>query len=202
MLYGHTGTGKTEVLKELGNLGLPVIDLEGLANNRGSVFGHIGLGRQPGQKRFDTLLYEAVQAVSGDVVIVEGESKKIGRMYIPDGFYDRMINGESYLIQCSLSARVERIIREYGGYLKANEEEIVRAIDYLKISLGKKKTDELLELFREGKLEPVVSFLLTDYYDPLYERNRKMTRQYARIYLSDDVVECAGAIRNDFEQEV
>ena len=196
--YGLTGSGKTEVLLQMAGLGLPVVDLEGLANNRGSVFGHIGLGAQPSQKRFDSQLFEACRRIEGDFLIVEGESKKIGRLYIPDGFYDKMISGDSYLIECSLDSRVQRIIREYGGYLLENEGEIIRAIDYLKINLGKARTDELLALFKEKKLDRVVSFLLTDYYDVLYEKNRKMNQGYLKTYNSDQVEECAVNISKDF----
>lgn len=135
--YGHTGTGKTEFLLKLQQLGLPVIDLEGLANHRGSVFGHVGLGQQPSQKRFDTLLYTALRGLSSDVVLVEGESKKIGRIYIPERFYARMIEGTAYFIEGTLEKRIQRIIKEYGGSLIQNKEEIIGALTCLTASLGR-----------------------------------------------------------------
>ncbi len=199
VFYGLTGTGKTEVLLELKKNNLPVIDLEGLANNRGSVFGHIGLGKQPCQKRFDTLLYNALSNIKEDYIIVEGESKKIGRLYIPEQFYDRMIFGDSYLIDCSLKLRIKRIIDEYGGYLTENKEELIRSLEILKVHLGNEKTLELISKFNLGKLDEVVEYLLINYYDILYEKNRRAKNAHMISYNADNVVECAKKIAIDIK---
>lgn len=197
VFYGLTGTGKTEVLLELKRNGLPIIDLEGLANNRGSVFGHIGLGIQPSQKKFDSDLYNALNYIKEDYIIVEGESKKIGRLYIPEQFYDKMIRGDAYLIECSLELRIKRIIDEYGGYLQENKEEIVRSIGILKAQIGTEKTTELINQFNSGKLYELVNYLLVNYYDILYEKNRKSKKGYIASYIADNVVECGKNIAND-----
>lgn len=194
VFYGMTGTGKTEVLMELIKNNLPVIDLEGLANNRGSVFGHIGLGKQPGQKKFDSDLFNAINCYNNDFIIVEGESKKIGRLYIPEQFYDKMISGDSYFINCDFKFRINRIIRDYGGYLNDNKDEIIRSIDILKSHIGKEKTNALIRKFELGLLEEVVEFLLINYYDILYEKNRKANNDYIDFYSSNDIVECAKQI--------
>lgn len=199
VLYGLTGTGKTEVLNELKKYNLPVIDLEGLANNRGSVFGHIGLGKQPGQKRFDTLLFDALSELDEDYIIVEGESKKIGRLYIPEQFYDKMIFGDAYLIECSIELRIKRIIDEYGGYLTKNKDELIRSLEVLKVQLGNDKIKELISKFNSGYLNEVVEYLLINYYDILYEKNRKTNKKYLAIYNADNVVECAKNIATDFK---
>lgn len=190
VFYGMTGSGKTEVLMELKKKGMPIIDLEGLANNRGSVFGHIGLGKQPSQKKFDSDLFNAINIINDDFIIVEGESKKIGRLYIPEQFYDKMISGDSYLIECDLKYRIDRIIREYGGYLRENNEEIIRSISILKTHIGNVKTAELIEQFKLGLLDKVVEFLLVYYYDVLYEKNRKSKTGYIDVYSSNNVFEC------------
>jgi tRNA 2-selenouridine synthase len=199
VFYGLTGTGKTEVLLELKKYNLPVIDLEGLANNRGSVFGHIGLGKQPGQKRFDTLLYDAISLLDDNFIIVEGESKKIGRLYIPEPFYDKMIFGDAYLIESSLKLRIKRIIDEYGGYLIQNKEELIRSLEVLKVQLGNEKIKELVSKFNSGYLNEVVEYLLTNYYDILYEKNRKTNKTYLAIYNADNIVECAKKIAKDIK---
>lgn len=197
-LYGHTGTGKTELLQRLKDMGLPVIDLEGLAGHRGSVFGHVGLAPQPSQKRFDTLLFEALRGLSEGRCIVEGESKKIGRIYIPDSFYARMVQGVALLAKGSMKARIQRIIREYGGFLEENSSEILGAISCLKDQLGNRVVEELSIQYKEKELESLVAYLLKEYYDPLYDRNRKATRPYSGIYETDDQEACAREIADGF----
>lgn len=197
VLYGYTGTGKTEILVKLKRLGIPVIDLEGLANNRGSVFGHIGLGKQPNQKKFDSDLFNAINKIDDDYIVVEGESKKIGRVYIPEGFYVKMIDGESYLITSSIKNRTERIIEEYGGFLKENRNEITRSIMILKDLLGKNVAEELIESFYQGKLEEVVEYLLINYYDILYKKNRKVKSEYLKEYSSDNLEYCINLMSQD-----
>lgn len=199
VFYGLTGSGKTELLLELMKNNLPVVDLEGLANNRGSVFGHIGLGKQPSQKRFDTLLFDSLSSLDDDYIIVEGESKKIGRLYIPEQFYDRMIFGDSYLIECKIEYRIERIINEYGGFLTKNKEEIIKSLEVLKVQLGNEQIALLIEKFNSGNLNEVVEYLLINYYDILYEKNRKINKKYLAVYNADNVIECANNIATDLK---
>lgn len=199
VFYGLTGSGKTELLLELMKNNLPVVDLEGLANNRGSVFGHIGLGKQPSQKRFDTLLFDSLSSLDDDYIIVEGESKKIGRLYIPEQFYDRMIFGDSYLIECKIEFRIERIINEYGGFLTKNKEEIIKSLEVLKVQLGNEQIALLIEKFNSGNLNEVVEYLLINYYDILYEKNRKINKKYLAVYNADNVIECANNIATDLK---
>lgn len=199
VFYGLTGSGKTEILLELMKKKLPVVDLEGLANNRGSVFGHIGLGKQPTQKRFDTLLFDSLLKIDDDYIIVEGESKKIGRLYIPEQFYDKMIFGDSYLIECKIESRIKRIIEEYGGFLTKNKEQIIKSLEVLKAQLGNEKTASLIEKFNKGHLNEVVEYLLIDYYDILYEKNRKTNKKYLAVYKADNVAECANDIAADLK---
>lgn len=198
VLYGLTGCGKTELLKLLKEKKMPVIDLEGLANNRGSVFGHIGLGAQPSQKKFDSDLFNSIISIENEYIIVEGESKKIGRLYIPNGFYDKMINGESYLIESNINNRTKRIIKDYGGFLDENKDEIVRSINVLKDFLGKKVAAELVDSFNNKEAENVVSYLLINYYDILYNKNRKNNNRYKHTYDTNDMDACVNSIIKDF----
>ncbi len=199
-LYGHTGTGKTELLLKLKSMDLPVIDLEGLAGHRGSVFGHVGLAPQPSQKRFDTLLFQALRELPEQRCLVEGESKKIGRIYIPDSFYAKMIEGEAILAKGSMDFRIRRIIREYGGFLEKNSSEILGAISCLKDHLGNKVVEELARQYKEKQLVSLVAFLLKEYYDPLYDRNRKAARPFAGIFDTDDLEACALQIAEGFSR--
>src|SRR5690606_29397769 len=88
VLHGHTGTGKTAVLQELKRRGYPVIDLEGLAGHRGSIFGHIGMPAH-NQKTFDALLMdELTRYAAAPYVLIEAESSRIGKTVLP-GFLIR-----------------------------------------------------------------------------------------------------------------
>ena len=84
VLHGLTGTGKTAVLRQLQQEGYPVVDLEGLAGHRGSIFGHIGL-QANNQKTFDSELFERLkQLESSPYLLFEAESKRIGKIAVPD----------------------------------------------------------------------------------------------------------------------
>src|SRR5699024_12507504 len=90
---GVTGTGKTILLKQLKKLGYPVIDMEKMASHRGSIFGQIGL-KPNNQRSFDALLLEKLQQYEQEpFVFVEGESKRIGKVLIPDVLFNKKQNG-------------------------------------------------------------------------------------------------------------
>jgi len=170
VIYGLTGVGKTEVLKELKLLGENVVDLEEIANNRGSVFGAIGLGPQPSQKAFETRLYEKLTKVKkNSPFYVECESKRIGRLLIPDSMFKAMEKGRKVLLYDDLENRIRRIVQEYSNGGKANIAELSQAIIRLKKRLGEKRVNELMEWLQKGEYKKVVGYLLENYYDPLYD---------------------------------
>lgn len=197
VLYGGTGTGKTHILNGLAKKDVPVIDLEGLAVHRGSVFGHIGLKPQVTQKRFETLLFQAISGIKENYVIVEGESKKIGRLHIPERFFKGMLEGIHYLISGSIEARVERLIIEYGGTIKEHREETRKALVYLTVRLGHQKVKILEEYLDSNSLDLFLKELLNEYYDPLYEKNRAV-KEYTAYFNSDDLEKCIEEIRIQF----
>mgnify|MGYP000079539365 CR=1 FL=1 len=84
ILGGMTGSGKTNILHALADFGEPVVDLEGLANHRGSAFGDVGLSSQPSTEHFENLLFQAMQSLpEGNSVWLEDESRRIGEVFIP-----------------------------------------------------------------------------------------------------------------------
>ncbi|MDA3853274.1 MAG: tRNA 2-selenouridine(34) synthase MnmH, partial [Bacteroidales bacterium] len=91
VLGGYTGSGKTYILEELKKLGQQVIDLEGLANHKGSAFGGIGLPYQPSTEQFENMLFtEWSQLNPSETIWVEDESQSIGKIQIPIGFFEQM----------------------------------------------------------------------------------------------------------------
>lgn len=167
VLHGLTGTGKTNVIQKLANWGASAVDLEGLANNRGSVFGNVGLSPQPSQKLFESLLwYQLHKYRHQKYIIVECESKRIGKVTIPQSLFLGMKDGKHILLFDSLNHRIERILNEYKVDLYANE--LIDALNKLKNRLGNEKVLSLHQMIESGKFHPVVETLLVSYYDPLY----------------------------------
>ncbi len=169
VIHGLTGSGKTEIIKRLAADGLPAVDLEGLANHRGSVFGGLGLGKQPRQKQFDSMLYEKLQQFADEkFLIVESESRKIGKLFLPDRLYAMMKEGLHVLIYDNLENRVNRIYDEYVVASGNTAKEYINCMEGLQRYLGKKKTQEITKMISDGNFRNAIRILLTDYYDPLY----------------------------------
>ena len=169
VLCGSTGVGKTMLLDLLACRGVPVIDLEKLANHRGSVFGQVGLGRPATAHNFDTaLLGELERLRSQPYIVVECESKRIGNVYLPKVLHEAMDKGRKILAKASVETRVSRLIDEYLDIYRDNQEAIVASINMLKKRLGAAKTQKLLDAFAADQVREVVRSLLVDYYDPLY----------------------------------
>lgn len=167
VLRGNTGVGKTEMLGRLRQHGYPAIDLEGLANNRGSVFGDVGLGTPPSQKDFEGLLYEELLRFKDwPYIVVECESKRIGRVTLPQSFFQAMQAGTQILMYASLDIRVKRLRDEYTAMPEAFTE-IRQALQRLVKTLGHAKVAQLNELLEKDE-EEFTRRLLVDYYDPLY----------------------------------
>lgn len=169
VLCGSTGVGKTRLLDLLIQRGLPVIDLEKLANHRGSVFGQVGLGRPATAHNFDTaLLCELERLRSKPYILVECESKRIGNVYLPDVLYQAMRRGRKILARAGVETRVTRLIEEYHDICRDQQEAIIASLKSLEKRLGAAKTDKLLDAYAAGQVREMVRTLLLDYYDPLY----------------------------------
>lgn len=172
VLTGKTGVGKTKFLKFLTAEGYPVIDLEGYANNRGSLFGDLGL-ESHSRKRFDSLLFHALKTCKSPHIFIEGESKKIGNVVLPNQLVDKMVTGTHLFLNTSMGPRVRNILKDYGldrGIIDKQEKEIIiNKLHYLKKRLGAQKVNELIQYIQEDKYQYVVEYLINEYYDPLYQ---------------------------------
>lgn len=169
VLYGNTGVGKTEILKCLKEKGMDILDLEGCANHRGSFFGSVGLGKQNSQKMFESLIYESLKNRKSNIVFVEGESKRIGKVHIPDFIFNAMKKGVHIKIDAPLETRVENI---YKDYVKDTDLEIINALEMLRNTLGHKNINRYKELIYNHKYKEVIRELMVKYYDPLYGYKR------------------------------
>lgn len=191
VLHGLTGVGKTEILDALTRNGCQVLDLEGLANHRGSVFGGLGLGEQPTQKNFDGELWQRLRELNPGPVFVEAESRRVGKLTVPDCVFDR-IHGQtiSVLVRGTVPKRAERIAADYLNPSRNPEGQLTRAMEilgYLKERLGTKATNEIRDLVTGGRVTEAVEILLTEYYDPLYVRQIEKSRPFTIEVNGDDI---------------
>ena len=165
ILSGKTGSGKTKILHELKKLGEQVLDLEALANHRGSVFGDLGMQAQPTQQQFALACY--MQWISFDskkTIFIEDESKRVGNCFVPDEIFEQMQPASRLFINISCEMRINNLVQEYGIY---PVEQIKLCVMQLSKRLGGACTKELISLLEQNNLHEFVGILL-EYYDKKY----------------------------------
>ena len=167
VLGGNTGCGKTELINALENS----IDLEGLANHLGSTFGQVR-GEQPSQKEFQNrLFFELYRLNPNDVVFIEGESKKIGSIILPELLYKRMGEGKRVEITAPIEDRVERILKDYES---VDDEYFYYCMDRITPYIKKEIKESVIEAYKKRDLKSVARFLLVGYYDNVYKKPKKI----------------------------
>lgn len=189
-LYGKTGTGKTQILHEMELTGHDVLDLERCANHRGSLLGSLGLGAQYSQKQFETYLYDALVKAGSGVVYTEGESRRIGKIYLPAELADRLEAGRKLLVEAEPSARVEIIKKDYmaGGF---DRDETVAAMQKLVRYIGRERLAEYTAMLDAGAYDAVILELMLRYYDIVYNTPHKT---YEHTFLNEDPKQTAAKI--------
>ena len=200
MLSGPTGSGKTEILHQLALLGHQVLDLEGLANHRGSSFGGIGQPPQPGTEQFTNLILEKITGFDlSDPIWVEGESQAIGKVIILKELFSQMNRCTTIRIDPPKSERIDRLLHDYAGFPK---EELQISIEKISKRLGGKDTQETLEALSAGDYRKVVEITLA-YYDKSYDysmarRDTKMIPYIPKSYSPEIIAtELADFIKNE-----
>lgn len=174
VLSGLTGSGKTEQLRLLSERGEQVIDLEAIANHRGSAFGNIGLDPQPTTESFENQLFTKLQQLDHSQPIwVEDESRNIGSAQLPQEFYAQLRTAPAVFMQVPREFRRDHIAGEYGPLPK---DELVSAIERITKRMGGQNVKAAVEAVRANNMKVAIDFLL-DYYDRTYMANKsKMTR--------------------------
>ena len=163
--HGQTGVGKTLILQKLPDH----LDLEGLAQHRSSLFGAINKTPRT-QKDFEALLVKKLSQLPEDLFLfVEGESRKVGQVFIPHSFANAMKSGILVLLKASLETRISRIVEEYNICDEQSIQQIDSILQSLKVALGKVKVEQLRLWLKQGEIENIVHMLLVDYYDPRYQ---------------------------------
>ena len=168
VICGTTGSGKSRLLQTLRARGAQVIDLEALANHRGSVLGLVPGETQPGQKRFDTLVWDALRRVDpARPVFIESESKKVGDLRVPAALIERMRASPCLWLELPLDARVALLIEDYDFFVRDTEAFCAR-LDALRATRGHDVVNGWQAAARTGRTDAVVRELLVAHYDPVY----------------------------------
>ncbi len=181
-LHGKTGTGKTKILNELSNRGIETIDLEGMAKNRGSHFGHIGIPQDRSQKTFESLLYDAVKHRKSDVIVIEGESRKIGPIHIPEPFWDTMKVGVKILVEGPVEMRLDIIMEDYTG-IDELKENLLEVAGKLKRYMDGNAYSKFIELVEVGDIREAAKIMMIEYYDPMYNKSLDRHDYHEEVYI-------------------
>jgi tRNA 2-selenouridine synthase len=171
VVCGPTGSGKSRLLHVLREQGAQVLDLEALAQHRGSLLGNLPGEVQPAQKMFDSRLWDALRHFDAQrPVFVEAESKKIGLINTPESLLNKMRTSECLTIEAPVAARVQLLMEDYKHFLSDPELLIQRLTPLLPLH-GRQVLDHWQMLAEEGKWAELVEKLLAQHYDPAYRRS-------------------------------
>jgi tRNA 2-selenouridine synthase len=193
VICGMTGSGKTRVLQEVGQLGHQILDLEGLAVHRGSVLGNEPNIDQPSQKGFETALWNALRKLDpSQPVVVESESKKVGGLHIPDALMEKIRNGACIELRSSTQTRVSWLIREYHHFLTGTDN-FKDKLALLTTHYGKVQIAKWNEAIDAGNFPELVEELLVKHYDPSYQSS--IVRNFPQYKIEDYV-----QLENDSDQ--
>jgi len=196
VIYGLTGTGKTDILHRLKESGYPVLDLEGYANHKGSVFGAID-GHDPyNQKMFDGLLFEDLQSISGSpYFFMEGESKRIGHAVQPPELYEKKENGIHIRVISDLESRVERIYQQYVEKTDAFHARVEFALGRIMKRIKPEAVQkEIQQCLLEKNYREMIRLLIVHYYDPRYDNKINETLNTALEVHSESIAEATKQI--------
>ncbi|MEO6329577.1 MAG: tRNA 2-selenouridine(34) synthase MnmH [Ginsengibacter sp.] len=199
ILGGYTGSGKTILIEAMRRLGKPVINLEALANHKGSAFGALGEKPQPSQEMFENILAlelysKASHAAEGleEPLWMEDESKRIGELNIPKSLWDQMRSSPVYFIDIPFEQRLSYLVKTYGTLKK---DELLNAIGRIQKRLGGLETKNAVKYLSENDIRESFSILLK-YYDKCYSKGL-----HNRINLDDllNKISCETVTINNVE---
>ena len=166
LIEGMTGSGKTSLLRKLKQDNFQVLDLEALANHRGSSFGRLGINTpQPTTEHFENELGIELSKMDTETPLwIEDESRLIGSCHLPIGLFNQMKRAPRITLDIPKKKRMERLVNEYGSYpieaLKSSTEKIGK-------HLGSQRKNETLAFLENGDIQKALEVIL-EYYDAAY----------------------------------
>lgn len=174
VLDGNTGTAKTAILNRLAAHGAQALDLEGLANHRGSIFG--AMGRQPAQKAFESLLAARIASLDPSrPVVIEAESTRIGALRLPGMLWRAMVAAPRITIQAPVAARAAFLARAYDD-ITAAPARLAQTLERLRPLHPAARIAEWHGMAAAAAHQDLAASLILHHYDPAYTRARDRTR--------------------------
>ncbi len=191
---GLTGSGKTRVLRALADAGEQVLDLEGLANHRGSQLGReFPEPDQPTQKAFETAVWSALSAFDpGRTVFLEAESNKVGKLHVPGTLWARMREARVAELLVPSAARADFLIGDYAHFVE-DAPHFLATLEPLGKLVGADRLERWRSFAKSGEWHALVVDLLESHYDPSYRRSRDRIFQKADMQISMEAVD-GGAV--------
>lgn len=174
IVAGLTGSGKTQMLHQMKARGLQVLDLEALANHRGSILGNEPGSQQPHQKCFESRLVEILQTFDfSRPVFVESESHRVGELYLPGALWKAMKASPVVELTAEVEERV-RFLREHYLHFQQDEdqERLIECLDVLRRLQGNERVEDWIALVKAGDWDALIRSLLVDHYDSAYTSSR------------------------------
>jgi tRNA 2-selenouridine synthase len=183
VLGGMTGSSKTHIIRFLNTMGEQVVDLEKLANHKGSAFGSLGQAPQPSTEHFANILFTELDKLDSDLPIwLEDESRNIGSVFMPDAFYLNMQDTPAIVLVMDIKTRLPRLMNEYSAY----PPETLKA-SVMKISkrLGGDMTNNAIEAIGKGDFAKAIEIVLF-YYDKAYQYGLRKKSSANITYVNTD----------------
>lgn len=196
IIGGKTGSAKTAILHALEKAGEQIIDLEKMANHKGSAFGHIGEDKQPGTEMFENILF--VKLCTLDInkrIWIEDESHLIGTVFIPELFWEHMRIAPVIHCEFPITERINYLVKTYGDY---DKQALLDAVKRIAKRLGGQHAQAAIDYFEAGNLTDATATVLV-YYDKTYSYGLSQRPQEKITTLSMDTInptENAAAIIN------
>ena len=201
IVSGTTGSGKTDILHALKKRGEQIIDLEGLANHKGSSFGALGEAPQPTQQQFENELAQAWYGLDPlRPVWIEDESRHVGACGIPLAIWQQMRQARVALLDMPASLRVDRLMKDYGEF---GIPDLLAATQRLQKRLGGLHTRQTLSLIEAGDIAAAIRLLLDQYYDKSYRHGLSKRDELSLVGIPTGVADAdanADLLLNHLEQ--
>lgn len=182
VISGGTGSGKSHLLHALAHQGAQVIDLEAIAQHRGSVLGVLPGQPQPSQKSFETKLWDHFRAFSAArPIYIEAESSKVGILSLPKTLIEHMRASHSVRIEVPHQVRIKFLMEDYAHFFQ-NPTLLIQRLSLLLELHGSETTTRWYEMVRKEQWEPLVDELITFHYDPAYKRSSRNRSEQSKGY--------------------